>query len=410
MKSRLHQAQASVHFRPEMSDTETTNNDVPAERSGEATVTDVLPEPASLPSATGRGIEQLIANYHEIIRARAIYYPVAYQFDRELGRGRQGIVFLCHRYGARGCLTRHAIKLFDPSIYKTVKQYWTDMGRLAAQISRLQLISAPNLAGRDVYEENNGIGYVQMEAIDGMDLQHLLYGRHLEQAKAHSSPEEWARFTDVIFRIEEGKVRIQPGVALYILRQALRGIEALHDAGYVHGDVKPSNIMCDKLGYVKMVDYGRATLIDEKVSFLLGSPLYMAPEIHRRERYLIQSDIYSMGLVGIELLRGESLADYSQLNEAALLEIKMQLPKKLPSLLPAHVRRNADFVDLLLKFIDPDPARRFQSAQEAESGNGGLALLHKQLTILGKDSEYDRDLEGYLSKVYPSSDRVGAAG
>jgi len=372
------------------------------------TVTERLPEPP--PNDAGLGIERLIANYREIIRARAIYYPVAYQFDRELGRGRQGIVFLSHRYGARGCLTRHAIKLFDPSIYKTVKQYWTDMGRLAAQISRLQLLSAPNLVDRDVYEENNGIGYVQMEAIDGMDLQHLLYGRHLERVRAIVSTDEWARFTDVIFRIEEGKIRIQPGVALYILRQALRGIEALHDVGYVHGDVKPSNIMCDKLGYVKMVDFGRATLIDEKVSFLLGSPLYMAPEIHRRERYLAESDLYSMGLVGIELLRGEALTDYSQMNESALLEIKMQLPKKLPALLPPHVRRNADFVALLLKFIDPDPARRFHSAQEAESGSGGLALLHKQLTMLGKDSEYDRDLESYLSKLFPAPQTIEAKG
>jgi len=372
------------------------------------TVTDLLAEEAEAPSRwAGRGIEQLIANYNAIIQARAIYYPVAYQFDRELGRGRQGIVFLCHRYGARGCLTRHAIKLFDPSIYRTVKRYWTDMGRLAAQITRLQSLSAPNLVGRDVYEENNGIGYVQMEAIDGLDLQHLLYGNHFDQVKARSSPSEWARFTDVIFRIEEGKVRIQPGVALYIMRQVLRGIEALHDTGYIHGDVKPSNIMCDKLGYVKLVDYGRATLVNEPITFLLGSPAYMAPEIHRRERYYIQSDLYSTGLVGIELLRGEALADYSRMNEAALLEFKMQLPKRLPALLPPHVRRNADFVALLMKFVDPDPARRFASAQEAESGSGGLALLHKQLTILGKDSEYDRDLESYLAKLYAPA--AGAA-
>jgi len=373
------------------------------------TLTETAPEPELPASRAAQGIEHLVANYREIIHSRAIYYPVAYHFDRELGRGRQGIVFLSYRYGARGCRTRHAIKLFDPSIYRTVKQYWTDMGRLAVQISRLQMVSAPNLVGRDVYEENNGIGYVQMEAIEGMDLHHLLYGRHLEKVRAIASPEEWARFTDVIFRIEEGKVRIQPGVALYILRQALRGLEALHDAGYIHGDVKPSNIMCDKLGYVKVVDFGRATTINEKVSFLLGSPLYMAPEIHRRERYRIESDLYSAGLVGIELLRGEALADYSRMNEQDLLEFKMQLPKRLPSMLPPHVRRNAEFVNLLLKFVDPDPDRRFHSAQEAESGSSGLALLHKQLTMLGKDSEYDRDLESYLAKLFPAVPHRAAA-
>ncbi len=358
---------------------------------------------------SGRGMEQLLENYRAIIQAKTIYYPVAYRFVRELGRGRQGIVFLGMRHGARGCLTRHAIKLFDPSIYGTARRYWTDMGRIAAQISRLQSVHAPNLVGRDVYDEENGIGYVQMEAIDGLDIQKLIYGSHFDKAKSRSSAEEWARFADVIFRFEDGKVRIQPGVALYIMRSALRGIEALHDAGFVHCDVKPANIMCDAMGNIKLVDYGRANLIDEKISMLLGSPLYMAPEIHRRERYLVASDIYSLGLVGLEMLRGESLVDYRRMNEAQLLQFKMELPKHLPDMLPSHVRRNKDFVAVLLKLIDPDPGKRFQKAEQAESGSMGLALLHKQLTMAGKDSEYYRDLESYMAKLLPGG-QGGPAG
>jgi serine/threonine protein kinase len=313
------------------------------------------------------------------------------------------------RHGARGCLTRHAIKLFDPSIYGTPRRYWTDMGRISAQISRLQSVHAPNLVGRDVYDEENGIGYVQMEAIDGLDIQKLIYGSHFDKVKSRSSAEEWARFADVIFRFEDGKIRIQPGVALYIMRSALRGIEALHDAGFVHCDIKPANIMCDAMGNIKLVDYGRANLIDEKISMLLGSPLYMAPEIHRRERYLVASDIYSLGLVGLEMLRGESLVDYRTMNEAQLLQFKMELPKQLPDMLPSHVRRNKDFVAVLLKLIDPDPGKRFQKAEQAESGSMGLALLHKQLTMAGKDSEYYRDLESYMAKLLPGG-QSGPAG
>jgi len=352
--------------------------------------------------AAGRAMSQLIEKYRAIIQSRTIYYPVAFRFVRELGRGRQGVVFLGLRHGARGCLTRHAIKLFDPSIYATPRQYWTDMGRIASQISRLQTVNAPNLVGRDVYDEEDGIGYVQMEAIDGLDLHRLIYGNHFDTARRKSSPEEWERFADVIFRFEEGKVRIQPGVALYIMRSALRGLEALHDAGFVHCDVKPANIMCDMIGNIKLVDYGRANVINEKATMLLGSPLYMAPESHRRERYLVASDIYSLGLVGLELLRGESLVDYSRMNEAQLLQFKMELPKRLPDMLPPHVRRNRDFVAVLTKFLDPDPSRRYQRCDEAESGPMGLALLHKQLTIAGKDSEYYRDLESYMAKLQPA--------
>ena len=349
-----------------------------------------------------RGIEPLIHNYQAIRAARAIYYPVAYRFGRELGHGRQGIVYIAFRHGARGCLTRHAIKLFDPAIYGTAKKYWTDMGRIASQISRLQAVNSPNLVGRDVYEESNGIGYIQMEAIDGLDVHALLYGRHFDAVRERSSPAEWDRFCDVICRFEDGRVRIQPGIALYIMRQALRGLEALHDAGFVHCDVKPANIMCSRLGHVKLVDYGRANLVDERITFLLGSPPYMAPEIHRRELYLIASDIYSVGLVGIEMLRGEPLADVGRMSEAELLAFKMKLPERLPDLLPPHVRRNPDFVSLLARFVQPDPAARFSSAEEAESRSGGLALLHQQLTMLGKDSEYDRDLESYLSRLFPA--------
>ena len=67
------------------------------------------------------------------------------------------------RQGARGCVTRHAIKLFDPSIYGSAKKYWTDMARIAAQTSKLQLVKNPALVAPDIYEESNGIGYIQME-------------------------------------------------------------------------------------------------------------------------------------------------------------------------------------------------------------------------------------------------------
>ena len=349
--------------------------------------------------ALGKGSRQLSMNYQAIVAARAIYYPVAYRFLNELGRGRQGIVFQGLRQGARGCMTRHAIKLFDPSIYPNAKKYWTDMGRIAAQTSKLQMVKSPNLVAPDIYEESNGVGYIQMEVVNGVSLRHLLDGGHLELAKSRSTKEEWARFTDAIFRMDKGKLRIQPGVALYIMRQVLRGLETLHEMGFVHSDIKPANIMIDRLGYVKLVDYGRAVVANEKVTLLLGTPLFMAPETHRREPSLVQSDIYSTGLVGLEMLRGESLVDPTKMSEADLLNYKMKLPEKLPDILPEYVRQNAQFVLLLQRFLEADPKNRYPSAEEAEVGSQGLLLVHKQLAQLGKDTEYGRELENYLAKI-----------
>ena len=352
------------------------------------------------PGGTGIGSRQLIANYRAILAARTIYYPVAYRFPRELGRGRQGIVFLGLRQGARGCVTRHAIKLFDPGIYGNAKKYWTDMGRIAAQTSKLQLVKNPALVAPDIYEESNGIGYVQMEVVNGISLRELLDGNHLEQVRARSTGEEWRRFTDVIFRLENGKVMIQPGIALYILRQVLRGLETLHELGFVHSDVKPANIMVDRLGYVKLIDYGRAMQVDERITLLIGTPAYMAPEAHEERIARSCSDIYSLGMVGLEMLRGERLFPADRpLAEAELLRAKRELPGRLYDLLPDHVRQNAQFLILLQHFLEPNPAGRFATAEEAEVGSNGLAMLHKQLTLAGKDTEYGRELENYLSKI-----------
>ena len=261
--------------------------------------------PSTTPVATsGRGLTQLMQHYQAILQARALFYPVAYRFVRELGRGRQGVVFKGLRQGARGCVTRHAIKVFDPSIYANAKKYWTDMGRIAEQTSKMQLLDSPNLVSPDIYEEYNGIGYVQMGMIDGVGLRYLLDGDHVARAKSRCTAEEWAQTLDVVFHQNDGRLAIQPGIAIHIMRRVLRGLEILHELGFVHCDIKPANIMIDRLGTVKVIDYGRGTFTHEQQLFLLGTPTYMAPEQHRREAANPASDIYAVGLVGLEMLRG----------------------------------------------------------------------------------------------------------
>ncbi len=372
---------------------ETEISETVLDLAGQATA--IVPGPSGVGLMT---IGQLKENYEAIIRSKAIYYPAAYQFLKELGRGRQGVVFLGLRQGSRGCVTRHAIKLFDPSNYPNPELYWTDMGRIAAQTSRLQAMQSPNLVSRDSYEESYGIGYLQMDGIDGVDLRHFLDGSHLSTVRLRSTPEEWARFTDVIFRLEGRKICVQPGVAIYIMRMMLRGMEALSSAGFVHCDIKPGNVMIDRLGYVKLVDFGRAVQIGEKSNWLLGTPIYMAPEIHARKSPQVQSDIFSAGLVCLEMLRGESVCDPA-LDEDELLRFKLKLAERLPSYLPDYVRQNERFVNTLRKMLAPDPADRFGSVSEVDSGPDGWVHVHKQLVHAGKDTEYGRELEYYLTKL-----------
>ncbi len=352
-------------------------------------------------------MEALCRNYESIIRARGIYYPVAYQFPRLLGRGQQGHVFLALRQGARGCITENAIKLYNPNLYGSPQEYWTDMGRIAAQISRMQRIQSPNMVSRHSYEETYGIGYVEMEAIDGVDLERLMNRRHLDTAMTRSTPEEWAKFSQTVFRLEHHRMRLQPGFVVYLLRGILRGLERLHALGFLHSDLKPGNVMVDRLGSVKIIDFGRAVMINERVSFLFGSPLYMAPETHRREAATPQADLFSIGLIALELLMGLPFVADPSMDEAGLLKAKMAISGKLPSILPSYVAENSNLLGILQKLLAPAPENRYHSAKDAEVGESGLSVIDKQLIHAGLDTEYARDLSDYLSKLIdPQTQRI----
>ncbi len=342
---------------------------------------------------------ELINSYRDIRHSRSIPCPVSYQFVKELGHGRQGVVFLATRQGARGCRTHHAIKLFDPAIYSSAAKYWTDMGRIAQQISLLQPINNSNLVSLDFYEECNGIGYVLMQAVDGVDLQFLLDSQHLNIARSRCSDKEWADFFTTLFRQDGQRLSFQPGAALYILRNVLRGLSVLHEKGFIHGDIKPTNIMVNIQGTVKLVDFGRAARIGERVNILLGSPLYMAPEIHRREPGLIQSDIFSAGLVGLEMLRGSQIHELANLNENELLDEKNTLAQQIEKWLPAKVLQNIEFTKVLKRFLDADTVHRFPSAKKAESGEQSLVSARQWMNEAERETEYERKLEAYLNKL-----------
>jgi len=355
---------------------------------------------AETPTSSVSGVEMksLIDNYNGLIRSRVILHPVPYQFARELGKGRQGIVFLANRQGGRGCLTRHAVKLHNPGIYSSVEKYWTDMARLASQVSKLQPVHSDNLVTRETYDETNGIGFLQMAVIDGIDLQYLLSGTHLAIARSQSTDEEWSHFMNTLFCMKEARFMLQPGVALYILRKILLGLMVLHEAGYLHGDIKPSNIMIDRMGSVKLVDFGRAVEIGERISILLGSPIYMAPETHRLEPGLAQTDLFSTGMVGLEMLGGENLQSCMDLTDEQLLAFKMSLMDRVESMLPSDFNKSKRLVQLLKRFLHPKPSHRYPSAHDAEESYYRLRGIYREMG-LDADTEYDRELLLYLQKI-----------
>ena len=97
--------------------------------------------------------------------------------------------------------------------------------------------------------------------------------------------------------------------AIDIMKQVVSAISTAHDMGIVHRDLKPQNIMVTDSGVVKIGDFGIASIQSlsqvTQSDTIMGSLHYLAPEIARGEKASPQSDIYALGIVFYELLRGE---------------------------------------------------------------------------------------------------------
>ena len=82
-----------------------------------------------------------------------------------------------------------------------------------------------------------------------------------------------------------------------IFYKILKGIQAIHEAGICHRDIKPQNILFDKDFNIKICDFGYSTHNDENLTDLVGTPSYGAPEILNEEPYDgFKADIFSLGV------------------------------------------------------------------------------------------------------------------
>ncbi len=108
---------------------------------------------------------------------------------------------------------------------------------------------------------------------------------------------------------EMGSLRLE--LALDIFQQVLAAVQAAHEQGVVHRDLKPQNILISGQGKVKVLDFGVAKLLDESPEltadgFTVGTPRYMPPEQLRGDPVDARADIYSLGVVLYEMLDGDA--------------------------------------------------------------------------------------------------------
>jgi serine/threonine protein kinase len=237
----------------------------------------------------------------------------AYVVERELGRGGQGAVYLARdeRLGRRV-----ALKVLGPSFAATPDA----LRRFEAEARTLASLDHPGLCA--VYEaaEADGVRFIAMRYVEGRPLHEDVAERRAKGGGAPPKGAELAR-------------------RLRFIEVTAFAFHAAHEAGVVHRDLKPGNVVVDADGAPVVLDFGLARALDQDdeesrtaTGTVLGTPAYMAPEQARGDVRAIdrRTDVYALGVVLYELLADARPFDGSTAAEllAAVLNRPTPDPRK----------------------------------------------------------------------------------
>ncbi|MFJ6379835.1 protein kinase [Kitasatospora sp. NPDC092039] len=214
--------------------------------------------------------------------------------------------------------------------------------REAQAVARLE---HPNIvtvydSGEDVAPDGSSTPYIVMQLIDGKGLREAI-NEAIGQYGAMPAEE-----------------------ALKVTIGVLNALEASHDMGLVHRDIKPGNVMFDRKGNVKVMDFGIARALESGVTsmtqtgMVVGTPQYLSPEQALGKPVDARSDLYSVGVMLFEMITGQLVFDGDSAFSIAYKHVQEEPPA--PSTLNRSITPEVDaFVAQALR---KDPAHRFQSA------------------------------------------------
>ncbi len=252
-----------------------------------------------------------------------------YQIIEELGKGGMGKVYraLDKKLGEEV-----ALKLIKPEIAsdrETIQRFSNEL-KLARKIAHRNVGKMYELM------EAEGTHFITMEYVPGQDLRALI--RQTGQLTAAK--------------------------ALSIARQVCEGLAEAHALGVVHRDLKPGNILIDKDGNARIMDFGIARSLQGKgitgAGVMIGTPEYMSPEQVEGKEADQRSDIYSLGIILYEMLTGRVPFE-GDTPLAIAVKHKTEVPRD-PQLVNAQIPE--DLSRVVLKCLEKDKEKRYQGADE----------------------------------------------
>ncbi len=223
-----------------------------------------------------------------------------------------------------------AVKVLKPE-FREDKVFISKFRTEAQSAARLAHGNIVNIY--DVGEES-GINYIVMELVEGMTLKEYIK--------------------------DQGRLSVKEATSIAL--QICAGLEAAHNNGIIHRDVKPQNIMISTDGKVKVADFGiaRASTVNTVTSNVMGSVHYSSPEQARGGFIDAKSDIYSLGITFYEMLTGHVPFNGDTAVAIALqhLQSEMHGPKEEVPEIPNSTNQ------IVLKCTQKNPERRYPNMTE----------------------------------------------
>jgi len=259
-----------------------------------------------------------------------------YLIEKELGRGGIGVVYLARD---KQLVSREVvIKILFAAQGNDKYDLWFTK-KFRQEMEALARINHPGVVGvLDSGETPDGRAFLVMQFVQGVTLRRMIPQQGMDFEKA-------AR----------------------IIRQTGQALEAAHNKGVLHRDLKPDNIMIEEIGggefQVKLIDFGVARIKDSQVAttaemtWIAGTPPYMAPE-QMRGRPTAESDIYGFSAVAYEMLTGRP--PFKADTAVDLYEMQRQGEIKKPMAIRRNLPEAAE--GIILKALSFSAAARYASA------------------------------------------------